>query len=67
MNLTEVAVVEVARAACAERGIPWREPYRAKKGWRNWTVRMPSDVRGGNAIIYVAKRTGTAKIRYYPR
>lgn len=67
MEITESQVVEIAKDACAERAIPWREPYSVKKGWRGWTVSMPSNVRGGNALIKVSKKGGQAKVRYYRR
>jgi hypothetical protein len=67
MELTAREVVEIAKVACAERKIDWREPYTVKRGWRNWTVLMPSNVRGGNAVIYVSKKTGQPKVRFYNR
>jgi hypothetical protein len=59
--------VRIAQDACAERGIAWREPHRAKKGWRNWRVWMPSDRRGGNAVVIVSRASGTAKVHFYAR
>lgn len=67
MEISESQAVEIAKQACAERGIRRHEPYRAKRGWLRWTVMMPSNVRGGNAVIYVSKKDGQAKVRYYER
>ena len=67
MDVSESKAVEIAKRACAARGIPWREPYRAKKGWLRWTVFTPSEVRGGNAVIYISKKDGRAKVRHYER
>lgn len=67
MEMSETQVVRIAQDALSERALPWREPYSVKKGWRWWRVMTPSDRRGGNSVIYVHRRTGEAKVRYYDR
>ena len=66
-EVSDVEALRVAQEECGRRGIPWREPYRVKKGWRWWTVQMPSNQRGGNAIVLVSRKTGKVKMRYYRR
>ena len=66
-EISEAEAVRIAEEACVERGIAWREPYRVKRGWRSWSVRMPSNMRGGNAVIAVSRKTGQAKVRFYAR
>jgi hypothetical protein len=67
VEMSETEVVRIAQQACAERDLPWLEPYRVKRGWRWWKVMTPSKRKGGNSIIYVHRRTGTAKVRHYDR
>lgn len=67
MEIPESEVVKIAQQACHDRSIQWREPYRVKEKWRSWRVDMPSNQRGGNAVIYVSKKSREAKVRYYPR
>ena len=67
VEMTEDEVVRIAQQACAARDLRWEEPHAVKKGWRWWTVRTPSNQKGGNSIIYVHRRTGTAKVRHYDR
>ncbi len=66
-EVSEEAAVRIAQEECLRRGIPWREPFTCKKGWRTWEVRMPSNQRGGNATILVSRTTGEVKIRHYAR
>jgi hypothetical protein len=56
-----------AQRACADRGIEWRGLHGVKEMWPAWRVDMPSNRRGGNAVIYVSKKIRKAKVRYYPR
>jgi hypothetical protein len=67
MEMSESEVVTIAKEACIERGIRWREPYAFRRRWRSWFVLIPLNVRGGNAVIRVSKATGEARIRYYGR
>jgi hypothetical protein len=67
VEISESEAVRIAKQACAEKSLRWREPYRVKTGWRSWTILMPSNVLGGNAVISVSKNSGEAKVRYYAR
>jgi hypothetical protein len=67
MELSESEVVAIAKEACLDQVIRWREPYSVRQRWRSWRVLMPSNIRGGNAAISVSKKSGEAKIRYYGR
>jgi hypothetical protein len=67
MEIPEAEVLRIAQQALADRGLPWREPHTLRKGWRRWMVSSPSNIRGGNATVFVHRRTGEAKVRYYDR
>jgi hypothetical protein len=66
-QMSEADVLQIAREALVHAGLTWREPYRLKRGWRHWRVLTPSDVKGGNAVVYVNKASGEAKVRHYAR
>jgi len=66
-DISELEAVRIAQEACANRGIVWREPYSVSKRWRTWQVLMPSNQRGGNAVIYISRKDGSAKVRFYDR
>lgn len=40
-GVAESDAVRIARGACVDKGIQWREPIRVKKGWRHWTIFSP--------------------------
>jgi len=63
---TEAEALEIAKQECVLRGLTWRDPM-VRRGWRWWRIWTPGGQRGGNAIVYVARRDGTTKVRYYDR
>jgi len=67
VEISEPEAVRIAWEECARHSIPWREPYSVRKRWRSWRVQAPSDRRGGHAVIYVSRKHGSAKVRYYAR
>jgi hypothetical protein len=66
-GLSEQHVLALAKAECEQRGIPWQEPVSVARHWRRWLVRVPADIRGGNAVVEVSRRTGAVRLRYYDR
>jgi hypothetical protein len=50
--------VDVARAECQRRGIPWLEPVRVHRHYGNWTVWTHADRIGGNVRVVVDAGTG---------
>ncbi len=67
-NLTEDALVEIARSTCARQGWPWRGTVRVLGGFLSWTVVTNYGIRGGNVRVKISKRTGQAvRWSYIPR
>jgi hypothetical protein len=66
-ELSEADVVRIARDECTRCGLPWREPYSVRKGWRYWRVLTPSNIRGGNTLVVISRTTREVRIRHYPR
>jgi hypothetical protein len=58
--------LRIAEDECVRRGFVWRDPT-VKRGWRYWRVSTPGGQRGGNSVIYVARRDGTTKVRHFTR
>lgn len=63
---TEEEALRIAREECERRGLTWRHPT-VKRGWRRWTVMTPGGQRGGNAVIFVSRRDGATRVRFYNR
>jgi hypothetical protein len=63
---TQDAALRIAEAQCTRRGFEWRDPT-IERGWRWWRVATPGGQRGGNTVVLVSRRTGTAKVRHYTR
>ena len=66
-DLSESAVVKIAKQECLQRELPWREPIHVRRGWRWWTVMTNADKRGGNVIVMVSRRSGRVRVRNYSR
>lgn len=67
MEISKSDAARIAQQACAEKDISWQEPYSVRQGWRWWRVTTPSNVKGGNAVILVGRKSGVAKVRYFER
>jgi hypothetical protein len=65
--VSEADALRLALEECPRRGLPWREPIAVRGGWREWRVYSPSNVRGGNTIVTVRRRSGKVKVRHYDR
>ena len=57
----------MAQEQCVKHGLRWREPYRAKRGWRYWKVTTPSNQAGGVAVVVISRKTGEARTRFSAR
>ena len=63
---SEAEALRIAEEACVQRDLPWRDPA-IKKGWFRWQILAPSGQRGGNAVVYVRRKDGLTKVRFYNR
>jgi hypothetical protein len=63
---SETEALRIAQEACVQRRLPWRDPA-IKKGWIRWQISSPSGQRGGNAVIYVRRKDGVIRVRFYER
>jgi hypothetical protein len=63
---TEEEALRIAQDECVRLGLPWRDPT-VKRGWRRWRVYTPSGRRGGNAVVYIARKDGASRVRKYDR
>ena len=63
---SETDALRIAQEACARRGLTWRDPA-IKRGWFRWQILNPSGQRGGNAVVYVRRKDGLTKVRFYDR
>jgi hypothetical protein len=63
---TEEEALCIAQDECVRLGLPWRDPI-VKRGWRWWRVCTPGGQRGGNAVVFIARKDGATRVRKYNR
>jgi hypothetical protein len=54
--------LELARAEVERQDLPWTEPIGVHAGFWNYRVWTNKGTRGGNVIIRVNRRSGTATV-----
>jgi len=46
--------IELAKQECFRQHWPWKEPVRVEEGWKSYTIRTNTHMRGGNVIVRVS-------------
>ena len=52
---------DLARRACEERGLPWREPVRVYRHFGDWAIWTDAKNRGGNVHVFIDGGNGAVK------
>jgi hypothetical protein len=63
---TEQEALRIAQSDCIRLSLPWRDPI-VKRGWRWWRVYTSGGQRGGNAVVFIARKDGASRVRKYDR
>ena len=60
--ISRAEALDLAHAEVKRQGLPWIEPFRVHFGFWNYRVWTRAESRGGNVVIRVNRRSGTATV-----